>query len=101
MEVKIKVKIAYKLADRTCLVELESEIDKKQVMLDKFKVRKLREARIFTDNDMIKNEQIMKKQIRTTAEDERKRGKEVKVDGGWTSVEMESGGGKARKAKKN
>lgn len=77
--VNINVKTAYKLAERSCRVELESEAEKQQVMENKSKLRNLKEQRVYIDNDMTKSEQYMRKQIRAAAEGERKTGKAVKI----------------------
>lgn len=79
LEVKINVKTAHKLAERICLVELESEAEKQQVMQNKYKLRNFEEQRIYIDNDMTRDEQHMRKQIRAAAEEERKKGKAVKI----------------------
>lgn len=79
LQVKINVKAVHKLAERACLVELENGVEKQDVMQNKFKLKKLREQRIFIDNDLTRNERVMRKQIRALAEEERKSGKLVKI----------------------
>lgn len=48
-------------------------------MQNKFKLSKLRERRVFIDNDLTRNERIMRKQLRIIADEKGKCGKLVKI----------------------
>ena len=87
LEVKVRVKAAHKLGQRTCLVQLENLQDKEDIMRNKQKLKKLSGGVVYINNDVSVEERNMQKQIRERAREEKKRGKTVKV--GFHRIEIE------------
>lgn len=79
LKVETKVKSVHKLGPKTCLIQLEDEQQKREVMREKSKLRNLRDNRVYLNDDLTKGERHMQKVIRETAKEERKNGKDVKI----------------------
>ncbi|XP_023312131.1 spectrin alpha chain, non-erythrocytic 1-like [Anoplophora glabripennis] len=79
LNVEVKLKRVRKLGQKTCLMELSSEEDKKMVMENKSKLRNLKNERIYINDDLTKSEIEMRKMIREKAEEERANGKTIKI----------------------
>lgn len=77
--VKVSVKNARKLGNKTCLVELENRKDKMEVMKSKSKLRQHKDVEVYINDDMTKVEREIQGKIRKVAQQERERGKRVKI----------------------
>lgn len=87
MQIKVDVKAAHKLGERTCLIELEKEREKELIMNNKHKLKDLRSERIYINHDMTKMEREKAKEIRKTAKQEMEKGKKVKI--GYNKIVVE------------
>lgn len=74
-----EIKTATKLREKIYVIELHKEDDKKQIMQNKRKLRDLKMEKIFIDNDLTKKEREKQKHIRLRAQEERRKGNDVKV----------------------
>lgn len=54
MEIKIDIKGARKLEEKICLRELQNITDKEKIIKNKYRLKKMRGARIYINNDMDK-----------------------------------------------
>lgn len=87
LQVRIEVKDAIKLGEKTCMVQLRNEKDKELVMGNKFKLQRLKNERIYINNDMTKMEREKMKEIRRIAKQEKEKGKQVKI--GYNKIEID------------
>lgn len=79
LELNIKPKRAIKLGPKICLVELNTEQEKRDIMQNKRKLRNIKEEKIFINEDLTRAEREMKKEIKARAQEEMAKGKEVKM----------------------
>lgn len=79
LEIDVKIEMATRLGERTCLVKLKDIEEKEKVMRNKSKLKNCRQGRIYIDNDMTENERSIQGKIRTRAREERRQGKNVRV----------------------
>lgn len=77
--VKATIKTARKLGIKTCIVELGSEENKREVMQNKSKLRNRRGGQIYINDDLTKEERDIQKKIRQRAMEERSKGKQAKI----------------------
>jgi hypothetical protein len=87
LQVKIDVKEAYKLGEETCLIELRNAQEKELIMANKYKLKKLKNERIYINQDMTRMEREKAKEIRKVAKQEMEKGKQVKV--GYNKVTID------------
>lgn len=87
LQVRIEVKDAMKLGEKTCLVQLGNEKDKELVMGNKFKLQALKNERVYINNDMTRIEREKMKEIRKIAKQEKEKGKQVKI--GYNKIEID------------
>ncbi|CAH1159917.1 unnamed protein product [Phaedon cochleariae] len=64
LEITVQVKSAYKLGEKTCLIELEREEDKVNIMKNKYKLKNNKEERIFINQDETKKEREKAKKLK-------------------------------------
>lgn len=76
--VKIVIKSTIKLSSKTCLIEMANQEDKYKVMKNKSKLKN-HQQQIFINNDLTKKERNKQKQIKVIAEQEKNKGKNVKI----------------------
>lgn len=79
MEIEVKVKEVIKLGKEICLIKLEREKDKEEVMMNKHKLKQLVNERIYINNDETKEQREKGRKIREIAKEYKKCGKEVKM----------------------
>uniref|UniRef100_A0A6P7GZJ8 Uncharacterized protein PF11_0207-like n=1 Tax=Diabrotica virgifera virgifera TaxID=50390 RepID=A0A6P7GZJ8_DIAVI len=79
MEIEVKIKNAYKLGIKTCLIELEDQEDKIKVMKNKSKLKNYKEEKVYINNDTTMREREIQKTIRMIAREERDKGNEEKL----------------------
>lgn len=79
MGMRIQVKSASKLGERTCLIELREEKDKEEVMKNKSKLKNIIGEKIYINNDETRMEREKNICIRTRAKEEQKKGNNVKI----------------------
>lgn len=79
LEIEVDVKSAMKLGTKTYLVELDNANDKIKVMKNKNKLRTYQEGTIYINDDMTKSEREVQGKIRKVAQEEKKKGKKVKI----------------------
>lgn len=79
MELEVQIRKAYKMGEKTCLIEFEKEEDKEKVMKNKYKLRENRNGKIYINNDETKKEREKGKQMRKIAKEQRDKGKAVKI----------------------
>jgi hypothetical protein len=85
--IEVQVKMAYKLGIKTCLIELENEEDKEKIMKNKYKLKNIKNEKIYINDDTTKKEREKDKQMRKFAREEKDKGKEVKI--GYNRVTIE------------
>lgn len=76
LQKEITPKTVNKIGNKTCVIELANETDKKEIMANKFKLKNLKNEKIFINDDMTKHEREKMKQLRHFAKNERDRKKE-------------------------
>lgn len=79
LEIKPQIKIARKLGEKTCLIELHTSRDKEMVMANKAKLKNIKGKRLYINNDLTVKERDVQKNIRTRAKEEREKGSDVKI----------------------
>jgi predicted RNase H-like nuclease (RuvC/YqgF family) len=87
LELDIAVKTVQKIGEKTCLIELEKEEDKENIMKNKYKLKYKENDKIYINNDETKKERERGRQIRKMAKEEKNKGKEVKT--GYNKVTIE------------
>lgn len=87
--VTIQIKEIHKLGERTCLVGMNSEKDKEQVMKNKYKLKNSRDATVYINNDMTKKERETQRQLRNFEREEKGKGRQVKKRYNKVTVEGE------------
>lgn len=79
LEIDVKIKSARKLGQKTCLIELENVEEKIKVMINKNKLRLLKEDKIYMNDDLSKKDREIQEKIRKRANMEKRNGKNVKI----------------------
>lgn len=79
LDIEVPIRSATRLGQKTCLIVLEKMEDKVKVMENKSKLRKLENEKIYINNDLTIKERDIQKKIRKRAEEERKKGRKVKI----------------------
>lgn len=79
LKIDATAKHVTKVGEKTSVVEMHTEEDKKIVMQNKSKLKEWKVARVYINDDLTKKEQLKQKQIRITAAEQRKEGKTVKI----------------------
>ena len=79
LEVKVEIRSAHRLGQKTCLIQLNNMGDKENIMNNKHKLKKLEGETVYINNDLSVSERDMQRQIRERAREERKLGKTVKI----------------------
>lgn len=79
LEVKASVKTATKLGRKTCLISFRQLDDKVKVLKNKSKLRNIKSAKIYINEDYTLQERDIQKQLRIIAKKERETGKTVKM----------------------
>lgn len=79
LQIDIAPKKVSKIGEKTCVIEMNNEQEKKMIMENKYKLRMLRDERIFINDDLTRAEKEMRKEIRVRAQEEKSKGKEVKI----------------------
>lgn len=77
--IKVNVKMAAKLGEKTYLVQMQSEKDKDMVMKNKHKLRNVKNERIYMNNDLSKTDREVQNKIREKLNEIKKTGKQVKM----------------------
>jgi hypothetical protein len=85
--VKVNVKEAFKInKDKMVLVKIEIWEQKKNIMLNKSKLKEKKGERIYIDDDLTKEEKETQKKLRELAREEKDRGKSVKI--GYRKIQI-------------
>jgi hypothetical protein len=85
--VKVNVKEAFKInKDKRMLAKIESWEQKKNIMLNKTKLKEKKDERMYIDDDLTKEERETQKKLRELAREERDRGKRVKI--GYRKIQI-------------
>ncbi|KAF2896668.1 hypothetical protein ILUMI_09506 [Ignelater luminosus] len=79
MNIQIESKKVYKLSDKMCLIELKNLEDKATIMKNKAKLKQIKEAKVYINDDLSVTEREKQKQIRRKANEEKGNGKDVKI----------------------
>lgn len=87
--VTIQVEKIHKLGEKTCLVGMKNERDKEQVMKNKHKLKDNRDAAIYINDDMTKQEREIQRQLRNFEREERRKGRQVRKRYNRVTVEGE------------
>jgi hypothetical protein len=97
IEVKVNVKEAFKInKDKMMLAKIESWEQKKNIILNKSKLKERKDEMMYIDNDLTNEEREIQKKLREVAREARDKGKWVKIgyrkiqiNGGWLRWERE------------
>lgn len=79
LQLRMDIKGAKKLGEKVCMVQLKNETDKRTIMMNKAKLKGIKEPRVFIDDDMSKEEREIQVKIRNKAKEEKAAGKTVKI----------------------
>ncbi|KAF2879416.1 hypothetical protein ILUMI_26758 [Ignelater luminosus] len=79
MNIQIEPKKVYKLSAKMCLIELKNLEDKATIMKNKSKLKQIKEAKVYINDDLSIIEREKQKQIRRKANKEKGNGKDVKI----------------------
>jgi hypothetical protein len=82
-----KAKAVTKIAEKTYVIELENENDKKKVMQNKSKLKDYKAERVYINDDLTKEERDKQRQIRLMAQEEKGKGRAVKT--GYNKVTID------------
>jgi hypothetical protein len=95
--VKVNVKEAFKInKDKMMLAKIEIWDQKKNMMLNKSKLKERKGEKMYIDDDLTNEERKTQKKLRKVAREERYRGKRVKI--GYRKIQIN---GEWEKMKKN
>jgi hypothetical protein len=84
---KVNVKEAFKInKDTMMLAKIESWEQKKNIMLNKSKLKERKGERIYIDDDLTNEERKILKKLREVAREEKDRGKRVKM--GYRKIQI-------------
>jgi hypothetical protein len=79
IRVKVNVRVAHKMnKNKMILVQIESWEQKKNIMLNKSKLKERKSERMYIDDDLTNEERKTQKKLREVAREKRDRGKMVK-----------------------
>jgi hypothetical protein len=85
--VKVNVKEAFKInKDKMMLAKIESWEQKKNILLNKSKLKEKEDERMYIDDDLTKEERETQKKLRELAREERNKGKRVKI--GYRKIQI-------------
>jgi hypothetical protein len=85
--VKVDVKKAFKInKDKMMLAKIENWERKKNIMLNKSKLKERKGGRMYIDDDLTNEERKTQKKLREVAREERDRGKRVKI--GYRKIQI-------------
>ncbi|KAK9709604.1 hypothetical protein QE152_g26548 [Popillia japonica] len=76
--IKSKIKEVTKISKTMCKVELENYSDKREILKNKKKLRRVKEGKIYINEDLTYDDRRIQKEIRKIAKQEREKGKIVK-----------------------
>uniref|UniRef100_A0A6P7GGS8 Uncharacterized protein LOC114342381 n=1 Tax=Diabrotica virgifera virgifera TaxID=50390 RepID=A0A6P7GGS8_DIAVI len=107
LKIDVKIKNAYKLGEKTCLIELAEHEEKVKVMKNKSKLRHVEEGKVYINDDTTNKEREIQKIIRKLAQEEKEKGNDVRHGGnkiwinkvGWNWDNKENKLGKMEKKK--
>ncbi|KAK9736665.1 hypothetical protein QE152_g11390 [Popillia japonica] len=86
--IKSKIKEVTKISKTMCNVELENYSDKRDILKNKKKIRRVNEGKIYINEDLTYNDRRIQKEIRKIAKQEREKGKIVKENDGRIQKEI-------------
>ncbi|XP_050516355.1 calcium-binding and coiled-coil domain-containing protein 2-like [Diabrotica virgifera virgifera] len=93
IQININVKTAHKIGRKVCLIEINNEDEKEQIMKNKYKLKELQQEKVYINHDMTTKEREKNKQIRKMAKEEELKGNKVKIGynkiNKWRDMEME------------
>ncbi|KAK9709393.1 hypothetical protein QE152_g26638 [Popillia japonica] len=72
--VEVKIKSAAKIGHKTCLLELEDQGDKEEILRNKFKLKNVRNERIYINDDLTRNEREQQRQMRKNSKTRARKG---------------------------
>lgn len=76
--IKSKIKEVTKISKTMCKVELENYSDKREILKNKKKLRRVKEGKIYINEDLTYDDRRIQKEIRKIAKQEREKGRIVK-----------------------
>ncbi|KAF2885367.1 hypothetical protein ILUMI_20836 [Ignelater luminosus] len=79
LNIQIEPKKLYKLSDKMCLIELKNLEDTATIMKNKARLKQIKEAKVYINNDLSVIEREKQKQIKRKANEEKGNGKDVKI----------------------
>ncbi|CAG9772461.1 unnamed protein product [Ceutorhynchus assimilis] len=79
LKVNVTPKTVTRIAERTWIIELQNEADKRKIMENGTKLKDMRGERVFINDDVTKQDREKQNEIRIFANQERQKGKEVKI----------------------
>lgn len=79
LNIIVGVVSALKLGERTCLIQLTNQAEKKKIMQNKSKLKNKIGEKIFIEDDLCRKDRDIQRQIRIRASEEKKNGKETKI----------------------
>lgn len=79
LEIKVEFKEGHKIGPKICVLEMNCTEDKLHIMRNKSKLKNIRGQKVYINNDRTKREREIEKNIRKIANDERQKGKQVKI----------------------
>lgn len=79
LELDIKIKKVKKIGNKTCLVELNKEEEKTEIIQNKHKLKEIKTEQIYINEDLTRGEMEKRRQLREKAKEEKSKGKTVKI----------------------
>lgn len=79
LSINVQIAGAVRLGNKTCLVQLPNQTEKKEVMENKSKLKAKRGKKVFTQDDLSRKNIDIQKQIRNRTKYEREKGKTTKT----------------------
>lgn len=79
LNINVQPKNATKIGKKVCVVEMKTPEDKQNVMENKSKLKRMVDYKVYINDDLTSYEREKQKIIRTKAQEERSKGREVKV----------------------
>uniref|UniRef100_A0A6P7GYW0 Uncharacterized protein LOC114348580 n=1 Tax=Diabrotica virgifera virgifera TaxID=50390 RepID=A0A6P7GYW0_DIAVI len=62
--IEVKIRNAHKLGEKTCLIELENQEEKRKIMEKKYKLKEIKEHKVYINEDTTIKERDIQKTIR-------------------------------------
>lgn len=87
LKINVQPKNVTNIGNKICIIELKNAKDKLEIMQNKAKLKQIPDSKVYINEDLTKYEREKQKYIRLRAQEEKNKGKEVKV--GYSTLRVD------------